>query len=121
MAKVVKSKREVIDVDQELEKLTSKKKNGNNSAKKESSNKDTSSKKVDKNKSNKDKNKKGSKKAKKGIFNYFHEVKSEVSKVKWPSKKEMIKYSTATVCFILFFSLFFYIIDVIFVLLKTGV
>ncbi|MDE5587259.1 MAG: preprotein translocase subunit SecE [Bacilli bacterium] len=61
------------------------------------------------------------KKPKKGIFKYFHEVRVEVSKVKWPSKKDMVKYSVATLVFILFFAAFFYLIDLIFALLKTGV
>lgn len=46
-------------------------------------------------------------------------VKSEFNKVHWPSKKEMIKYSIATIVFIIFFALFFYIIEVIFALIQT--
>ena len=42
---------------------------------------------------------------------WFHGVKSEFKKVRWPSKKEMIKYSVATIVFILFFALFFYLIE----------
>ena len=37
--------------------------------------------------------------------------KSEFNKIKWPSKKEMIKYSIATIVFIIFFALFFFAID----------
>lgn len=42
---------------------------------------------------------------------WWHGVKSEFKKVRWPNKKEMLKYSIATIVFILFFSLFFYLIE----------
>jgi len=69
------------------------------------------------------KEKKNTKKTKKGlgIVNYFKDVKKEVSHVKWPDKKEMVKYSIATIVFIIFFALFFYLIEVIFALLKSLV
>lgn len=127
MAKVVKSNREVLDVDQELEKLNSKtKKKDSKVTEKETSKKEKESKKKEKdNKKAKDTKKKSKekkvKKPRRGIFKYFHEVKVEVSKVKWPSKKDMIKYSTATLVFILFFSAFFYVIDLVFALIKAGV
>lgn len=50
---------------------------------------------------------------------FCHGVKSETKKVHWPTKKDMIKYSIATVLFIVFCSLFFYIIDVIFALVQS--
>jgi preprotein translocase subunit SecE len=50
---------------------------------------------------------------------FCHGVKSEAKKVHWPSRKDMIKYSLATVVFIIFCSLFFYIIDVIFALVQS--
>ncbi len=34
-------------------------------------------------------------------------VKKEMGKVRWPNRKEMVKYSTATIVFILIFALFF--------------
>lgn len=46
-------------------------------------------------------------------------VKSEFKKVHWTSKKDMLKYSIATIVFIIFFSLFFYGIDIIFAFVKT--
>lgn len=118
MAKVVKSKREILDVDQELEKLEESRKKSKEK-KKDSSKKD--SKKEVKTDSSKKSKKVKTKKPKKGIFKYFHEVRVEISKVKWPSKKDMVKYSVATLVFILFFSAFFYIIDLVFALLKAGV
>jgi len=118
MAKVVKSKREILDVDQELEKLEE-------SGKKIKDKRTDSSKKNSKKEVKKDTSKKSKKvkpqKPKKGIFKFFHEVRVEISKVKWPSKKDMVKYSIATLAFILFFSAFFYIIDLVFALLKAGV
>ncbi|MDD5888257.1 MAG: preprotein translocase subunit SecE [bacterium] len=46
-------------------------------------------------------------------------VKSEFGKVHWPNKKDMLKYSVATILFIIFFALFFYLIEVIFALIQT--
>lgn len=60
---------------------------------------------------------------KKSIFVKFrifcHGVKSEFGKVHWPSKDNMIKYSVASIFFILFCSGFFYLIDVIFALIQS--
>ena len=44
----------------------------------------------------------------KKIKKFFKEVGKEFSKVKWPSKKDMVKYSIATIIFVIFFALFFY-------------
>ena len=49
---------------------------------------------------------------------FCHGVKSETSKVHWPAKKDMIKYSVATIAFVIFCSLFFYLIDIIFALIQ---
>ena len=49
---------------------------------------------------------------------FLKQVKSEMKKVKWPTRKDMIKYSITTLCFIVLFALFFYIITVLFSLLK---
>ena len=49
----------------------------------------------------------------KGIKKFFGEVRKELSKVKWPSKKDMIKYSIATIVFVIFFAAFFYLIGVL--------
>jgi len=115
MAKVVKDTRKTIDVEEELTKIKSTKKDS----------KKVSTKTVEKKKNNSKKESKenSSKKSKKklGIITFFKEVKSEVSKVKWPSKKDMFKYSLATIVFVVFFALFFYLIDLIIALLKAGV
>ncbi len=49
----------------------------------------------------------------KKIIKFFKGVKKEISRVRWPNKKEMVKYSIATIVFILFFSAFFYLFDTI--------
>ena len=112
MAKVVKDTREVIDVDEELAKIKKSEK-----TQKKVDSKD--SKKKPQKKSVK--NKKTNKKKHSTVVTFFKEVKSEMSKVKWPSKKDMVKYSIATIIFIVFFALFFYLIDLIIALLKAGV
>ena len=47
------------------------------------------------------------------------QVKKEMSKVHFPSKKEMIKYSVATIVFVVFFGIYFYVIELIMALVKT--
>ena len=79
------------------------------------------SKEVDKKekKNKKDNKKKEDKKTEATKESWWHGVKSEFKKVRWPSKKEMIKYSIATICFIIFFAVFFWIIEMIAYLIKT--
>lgn len=55
----------------------------------------------------------------KKIKNFFKEVKKEISKVKWPDRKNMIKYTIITVVFILFFALFFLSLDLIIAFVKS--
>ena len=50
---------------------------------------------------------------------FCHGVNSETSKVHCPSKKDMVKYSIATILFIIFCSLFFYLIEIIFALIQS--
>lgn len=52
----------------------------------------------------------------KKIARFFVGIKNEMKNVKWPTKKEMIKYSLATLTFIIVFALFFGLTD----LLITG-
>ena len=49
----------------------------------------------------------------KKIKEFFKDVKKEISKVKWPSKKNMVKYTTTTVLFILFFAILYVCLDLI--------
>ena len=55
------------------------------------------------------------------IKDFFVSVKKEISKVKWPTKKDMIKYSVITVMFIVFFALFFVLLDFIIAYVKVLV
>jgi len=50
---------------------------------------------------------------------FCHGVGDEFKKVHWPTKKDMVKYSVATVVFVIFLSLFFYIVDIIFALVHS--
>lgn len=47
----------------------------------------------------------------KKIARFFVGIKSEMKNVKWPTKKEMLKYSLATLIFIVVFALFFGLTD----------
>jgi preprotein translocase SecE subunit len=46
-------------------------------------------------------------------------VKSEFKKVHWTDKKSMVKYSIATILFVVFCAGFFYLIDIIFALIQS--
>jgi len=45
-------------------------------------------------------------------------LKKEMAQVKWPSSKEMVKYTVATLVFVIFFGGYFYLINFLFALLK---
>lgn len=49
---------------------------------------------------------------------FFKSVLKEMRKVKWPDKKYMVKYSIATFATIILSSLYFYLIFVLFSLVK---
>ena len=61
-------------------------------------------------------------KKKKNIFTrikeYFMDVKKEASNVMWTSKKNLVKYSVATLVFMVFMCLFFVGSDMIIALLS---
>ncbi|MBQ3307848.1 MAG: preprotein translocase subunit SecE [Bacilli bacterium] len=67
--------------------------------------------------------KKEEKVGKKNIFVRFrifcNGVKNEFKKVHWTSKEDMVKYSISTILFIIFCSLFFYLIDIVFALIRS--
>lgn len=50
---------------------------------------------------------------------FLHGVKSEFSKVHWTSGKDLVRYSIATIAFIIFFAIFFYIIDIVFAFIQS--
>ena len=57
----------------------------------------------------------------KKVKKFFEEVKKELDKVRWPNKKEMVKYSVATISFVIFFAVFFYLIDLTVAFIKSMV
>jgi preprotein translocase SecE subunit len=57
----------------------------------------------------------------KKIKEFFISVKKETSRIKWPTKKEMIKYSGATISFMVFFGVFFFLLDILFAFIKSIV
>lgn len=52
---------------------------------------------------------------------YLHGIRTEFDKVHWTPKKDMVRYSVATIIFIIFFSLFFYLINLLFALVQSLV
>ena len=54
----------------------------------------------------------------KKLARFFVSVKKELKKVRWPKKKEMIKFSVATLAVLCFFMLFFTASDVIISLVR---
>ena len=52
---------------------------------------------------------------------YISEVRSELKKVKWPDKKEMVKYSVAVIVFIVVFGAYFYGLDALFAWISSLV
>ena len=52
---------------------------------------------------------------------FIKEVKAELKKVKWPSKEDMLKYSIATLAFIVIFGLYFYGLDALFAWISSLV
>lgn len=52
---------------------------------------------------------------------FFKSIKREFKNVRWPNRKEMVKYSIATIVFVLFFGIFFYLIEVLMYFLNKLV
>lgn len=49
----------------------------------------------------------------------FVEIKKEMQKVHFPSKKDMVKYSVATISFVIFFGVYFYLIQLAMAFIKS--
>ena len=52
-------------------------------------------------------------------MSFLKDVKSEMKKVRFPNKKEMITYSVATISLVIFFALYFGLLDLIIAGIKT--
>lgn len=61
------------------------------------------------------------KKKKNPIISYFKDVRKESKKIVWPSRKNLIKYSIATLIFIAFMALFFLILSFLAAFLQGTV
>ena len=55
----------------------------------------------------------------KKIKQFFSGIKKEMIRVRWPKKKEMLKYSFAVIASIVVFALFFTISDVVIALIRN--
>ena len=54
----------------------------------------------------------------KKIKSFFKGVKKEIKTVRWPDGKGLFKYSVVTIIMLVFFGLFFYLLDAIFALVR---
>ena len=54
-----------------------------------------------------------------GKENFFVSVKTELSKVKWPTRKEVLKYTIATLSFVILLVLFFLLMSLIISFVKV--
>ena len=55
------------------------------------------------------------------MIEYFKGVKKEISRIRWTSKKELVKYSVSTVACMIFFGVFFYAIALLGALLRSKI
>ena len=81
--------------------------------KKEKKTKEKKVKKESKAKDSKPKDKKEKKES------YLKQVKKEMAVTHFPNKKDMIKYSIATIFFVIFFGAYFYLIELIMAFVKS--
>lgn len=57
----------------------------------------------------------------KKIGNYFKNVKVEMKKVKWATKKDLLQYSLITLIFVFIFAIYFGLLDIVIAAIKTGI
>lgn len=55
----------------------------------------------------------------KRILKYFKGVFKEIKRIRWTDKKELLKYSVATLLFVCFFGVYFYAIDWLVLLVRS--
>ena len=65
---------------------------------------------------------KKTKKEKKNVKkeSFFEGVRTEMSKVKWPTKQEVLKYTIATLVFMIVLVLFFVLLTLLMSLIREG-
>lgn len=61
------------------------------------------------------------KKVFKSISRYFKGVKKEISRIRWTTPKDLLKYSLTTVTFMVFLGAYFYVIDLLITLIRSHV
>ena len=54
----------------------------------------------------------------KAIARFFVSVKKEMKKVRWPKRKEMVKFSVATIVIVVFLMAYFTLSDVVISLIE---
>lgn len=53
------------------------------------------------------------------IKKYFKGVKKEINRIRWTNLKDLIKYSTTTITFMLVLGIYFYAIDLLVSLIRS--
>lgn len=55
----------------------------------------------------------------KSITRYFKGVKKEISRIRWTTPKDLLKYSITAVSFMVFLGAYFYVIDLLVSLIRS--
>ena len=50
---------------------------------------------------------------------YFSGVKKEISRIRWTKPKDLLRYSISTLSFMIFFGIFFTVIDLVITVLRS--
>lgn len=53
------------------------------------------------------------------FIGFFHGVKTEGKRIHWTTKKDLVRYSVATLIFVVFFSLFFYLVNLVYAFIHS--
>ena len=53
------------------------------------------------------------------IKNYFSGVKKEIGRIRWTKPKDLAKYTISTLSFMIFFGIFFTVIDIVITVLRS--
>ena len=53
------------------------------------------------------------------IKNYFSGVKKEIGRIRWTKPKDLAKYTVSTLSFMIFFGIFFTVIDLVVTVLRS--
>ena len=50
---------------------------------------------------------------------YFRGVKKEIGRIRWTKPKDLVKYTVSTLSFMIFFGIFFTVIDLVVTVLRS--